>query len=175
MDDIESQAEAKAESQTEPQAPNTPVDSTEEAIVPPAFGADAAPRGLANLVRIVSLVIGDAVVFVVFAFIGMKSHSENVTPSSLFIVAAPFALAWFVVSPFIGGYKREMDANPRVTLRSTAQAWLASWPLALIIRGLIDNQWPPLTFALITLVTNMILLLGWRGSYAWLKRNRKHR
>jgi hypothetical protein len=170
MDDIESQAEPQAE----PQAPDIPVDATQET-VQPAFDTEVAPRGLANLVRIVSLVIGDAVVFVVFAFIGMKSHSENVTPSSLFIVAAPFALAWFVVSPFIGAYNRELHANPRVTLRRTAQSWLASWPLALIVRGLIDNQWPPLIFALITLVTNMILLLGWRSSYAWLRRNRKHR
>lgn len=170
MDDIESQEEPQAE----PQIPGTSIDATKE-IVQPAFDAEVAPRGLSNLVRIVSLVIGDAIVFVVFAFIGMKSHSENVTASSLFVVAAPFALAWFVVSPFIGAYKRELDANPTVTLRRTAQAWLASWPLALIIRGLIDNQWPPLIFALITLVTNMILLLGWRGSYAWLRRKRKHR
>ncbi len=167
MDDIESQAE--------PQTSDILADSTKKEIVPPAFDAEVGPRGVANLVRIVSLVIGDAVVFVVFAFIGMKSHGEHVTASSLFIVAAPFALAWFVVSPFIGAYKGELDANPRVTMQRTAQSWLASWPLALIIRGLIDNQWPPLTFALITLVTNMILLLGWRGSYAWLRRRRKHR
>ncbi len=143
---------------------------------PPAESqTEIAQRSTGNVARIVNLVVGDILVFLIFAFIGMKSHGEDVTVPSLLATAAPFAGAWFVISPFVGAYRRQLDANPGMMVRRTVLAWIASWPLALIIRGLIEGHVPPISFALITLFTNMLLLLLWRWSYALTKRNRLHR
>ncbi len=143
---------------------------------PPAESrTEIAQRSTGNVARIVNLVVGDILVFLIFAFIGMKSHGEDVTVPSLLATAAPFAGAWFVISPFIGAYKRKLDDNPGLMVRWTVLAWIASWPLALIIRGLIEGHVPPISFALITLFTNMLLLLLWRWPYALTKRNRLHR
>ena len=143
---------------------------------PPAESqTEIAQRSTGNVARIVSLVVGDILVFLIFAFIGMKSHGEDVTVPSLLATAAPFAGAWFVISPFVGAYRRQLDANPGMMVRRTVLAWIASWPLALIIRGLIEGHVPPISFALITLFTNMLLLLLWRWPYALTKRNRLHR
>jgi Protein of unknown function (DUF3054) len=124
--------------------------------------------------RVALLAIGDAIVFIVFAVIGMRSHKEGLTVSSVLITAAPFAIGWFLVSPFIGAFRRNVTSQVgRMSVR-TALAWLAAWPVGLLLRGLIRQEVPPVTFALITLATNAIFLQIWRVPFAWVASRRKH-
>jgi hypothetical protein len=123
--------------------------------------------------RIAILVIGDIIVFLVFAAIGRRSHGEAAGLDSLLqiaLTAAPFAAGWFIVSPFVGAFREELANQPHKMAWRTLLSWVASWPLAMILRGaLVDHGVPPATFATITLVTNAILLLVWRVPYAWLR------
>jgi Protein of unknown function (DUF3054) len=139
---------------------------------------DTKPKTLSNAQRITLLVIGDALVFLIFAAIGRRSHGEAVGLDAILQIvqtAAPFAIAWFIVSPFLGAYRRQLESQPRRMALRTLLAWLVAWPLSMIFRGVfVDHAVPPWTFALITLVTNTILLLLWRWPLAlfnnWRKR-----
>src|SRR6266436_6102665 len=124
-----------------------------------------------NTRRIINLVIGDTLVFLIFAIIGRQSHGEPVGPTALLQIlrtAAPFALGWFLVAPFVGAYRRGLETQPRAMALRTTIAWILSWPVALFLRWLLSGftDFPPLSFALITLVFNLVVLLVWRWLYA---------
>src|SRR5436853_5650399 len=117
-----------------------------------------------DLRRVAALVAGDALAFLAFAAVGRASHSEAAGLDAILQVAgtaAPFALGWFVVAPLAGAFKAELAGNPRKMLRRTALAWLIAWPIGQALRALVRQSGIPLTFAIITLLTNMLLLLGW--------------
>ncbi len=124
--------------------------------------------------RTVLLVIGDAIVFLVFAFIGITSHKEAVDPVKVITTAEPFALGWFIVAPFVGAFSRKKTATPGKMTLYTVLAWLPSLVLGMTFRGItVDHQVPPLSFMIVTLVTNTLFLLIWRVPFAWLTRKKK--
>ena len=129
-------------------------------------------KGRANIGRIILLVIGDAIVFLIFAAVGRRSHGEAAGISSFLQVAgtaAPFALGWFIVAPLVGAYRRRQTAGVRKMAQRTALSWIAAWPVALLFRGIaVDRAVPPLPFMLISLVSNMVFLEVWRVLFAWL-------
>jgi hypothetical protein len=121
---------------------------------------------------------GDILAFLIFAAIGRASHSEAAGIDALAQIAetaAPFAIGWFVVAPLAGAFDGDIATRPRRMLGRTALAWLLAWPLGLLLRALIRQSGIPLSFAIITLLTNMLILLGWRGAVAWLTSRRKAR
>jgi hypothetical protein len=121
--------------------------------------------------RVALLAAGDALAFMVFSAIGRASHSEAAGLAALAQVAetaAPFAIGWFVVAPLAGAFRAEIVAQPRRMLTRTALGWLLAWPVGLLLRALIRQTSIPLSFAIVTLITNMLILLGWRGAFVWL-------
>jgi Protein of unknown function (DUF3054) len=119
--------------------------------------------------RIVFLVIGDSIVFLVFAFIGIMNHKEAVDPVKVILTAAPFALGWFLVAPYIGAFSRQKTNGPGKMALYTALAWLPSLVLGVTFRGIaVDHSVPPISFMLVALITNTIFLLIWRVPFAWL-------
>ena len=125
--------------------------------------------------RTAILVIGDIIVFLVFAAIGRRSHSESSNILGVALTALPFAAAWFIVSPFVGAFRRGLEVFPGKMALRTSLAWLAAWPIAMLLRGVfVDQAVPPWNFALITLVTNTILLLLWRVPFTLINSLRKH-
>ena len=129
-----------------------------------------APPETLNTRRIATLVVGDAIAFLVFAAIGRGSHGEAAGLAAIpqiALTAAPFAAAWFIVAPFAGAYRRELTAQPRKMVTCTVLAWILSWPVAMALRGIfVDHAVPPISFALITLIFNTFILLIWRWPYA---------
>lgn len=129
-------------------------------------------QGRANIGRIILLIIGDAIVFLIFAAVGRRSHGEAASISSFLQVAgtaAPFALGWFIIAPFIGAYRRRQTTGIGNMAQRTALSWLAAWPVAILFRGIaVDRAVPPWTFILISLISNMVFLEAWRVLFAWL-------
>ncbi len=129
-----------------------------------------APPETSNTRRIATLVVGDALTFLIFAAIGRSSHGEATGLAAIpqiALTAAPFAAAWFIVAPFAGAYRRELTAQPRKMAIRTVLAWLLSWPVAMALRGIfVDHAVPPISFALITLIFNTFILLIWRWPFA---------
>lgn len=132
-----------------------------------ATASGAEKQGLPALPRLLLFIVGDALIFLLFAAIGRRSHSETDTLVQTALTALPFAAGWFIVSPFIGAFRRNMDVQPRTMALRTALAWLASWPVGLLFRGIVEQKVPPLSFAIVTLISNMILLEAWRVTCAW--------
>lgn len=127
-----------------------------------------------NTQRTILLIIGDTIVFLVFAFIGISSHKEAVDPVKVVTTAAPFALGWFIVAPFIGAFSRKKTAEPAKMALYTILAWLPSLVLGMTFRGIaVDHKVPPLSFVIITLISNTIFLSIWRIPFAWLTSKRK--
>ncbi|HLG77328.1 MAG TPA: DUF3054 domain-containing protein [Ktedonobacteraceae bacterium] len=115
--------------------------------------------------RVANLALGDILAFLVFALIGSNSHKEAVTAGHVVWVAVPFVVAWFLVAPFLGAYRRNLDV--RAMAVRTGISWLAAWPVSMLLRGLlVDHQVPPLTFMVIALIANFIILCIWRIPYA---------
>jgi hypothetical protein len=116
--------------------------------------------------RVTVLALGDTLVFLIFAWIGRSSHREPVGAVALPAVAgtaAPFLVAWFLVAPFMGAYRPAPGTSRRTMLGRTALTWMIAGPLGLVLRAAILRRGIPLSFALITLLTNLTLLLAWRG------------
>lgn len=85
--------------------------------------------------------------------------------------AAPFLLAWFVVSPRLGVFRAGWRRQGFPALRQVALAWLAAWPIALLLRAALQRRGIPLSFDLVALLANGVFLLAWRGLYlAWASR-----
>ncbi len=135
----------------------------------------ARPSLLSKAALPAGLVLGDACSFLLFAAVGRASHNEAAGLNAFLLVAqtaAPFALGWFVVAPFFGVYRRATTSNVRSMLLRTALAWLCAWPVGLLLRGLLKSEVPPISFAMVTLIANMLFLGGWRGVFAWITQRR---
>ena len=126
-----------------------------------------------NVWHIINLAVGDVLVFLIFALIGRQNHGtgkavgvlDNI--AEIVVIAAPFLIGWFLVAPFFGLYRRGLELQPRKMIQRTILAWVIAWPVGLALRGIfVDHGIPPLTFAIVTLLFNGILLLVWRGPMA---------
>ena len=123
--------------------------------------------------RVITLAIGDAIVFLVFASIGQNSHGEPLSIPSIIFVALPFALGWFLVAPFAGAFREDIVSNPRRMANRTIQAWFLSWPVAMALRWLLVDRTRNtslisfITFAFVALVIMIVILLLWRWPFAF--------
>jgi hypothetical protein len=126
-------------------------------------------NGKVNIGRIVLLVIGDAIVFLIFAAVGRRNHGEAASFLQVVGTATPFALGWFIIAPLVGAYRRRQTTGVRKMAQWTALSWLAVWPATMLFRGVaVDRAIPPWTFMLISLISNMLFLEVWRVLFAWL-------
>ncbi len=129
-------------------------------------------RELSPRARLISLVVGDALCFLIFASVGTNQHGEGISLLYSVWVALPFLAAWFAVSPLLGAFRAELATSPRRMLARTALAWLATWPVAMAFRWLqIDRvKGTPLgaflSFAVVALLFNLALLAIWRWPFA---------
>ena len=119
---------------------------------------------------VIMLVIGDLICFLIFAALGRNTHGEAsglAAITQIIITALPFAAGWFLVSPFLGAFRHKILTQPRAMVMRTALAWLLAWPFAMLLRGIfVDHGIPPLSFAIVVLLFNMLLLLIWRWPFA---------
>lgn len=124
--------------------------------------------------RITSLVVGDALCFVIFTSLGADQHNEGFNLLYNLWIALPFLAGWFLVSPFIGAFRADIAFKPTKMVIRTLFAWLVTWPVAMGLRWLLVDrtQVPPtafssfLSFAIVALAFNTGLLLLWRWPFA---------
>jgi hypothetical protein len=140
-------------------------------LAPPPIADDPElPTTRRSVGWIAALVAGDIVSFLVFAAVGRRSHSEASGPAAIGQIAStalPFALGWFLVSPWLGAFRRTLITSPRRMLARTELSWLAAWPVALLLRwALSEDHQIPISFAAVVLVSNALFLGAWRGLFA---------
>ena len=135
--------------------------------------APSAPSGglRSDYGRIAALVAGDLIAFVAFATLGRDTHHEATGFDAIgqtLWTALPFALGWFLVAPWLGAFRRAGAERPLQMLQRAEIAWLASWPVTLLLRWAFtsDHHIPPLSFAIVALLANAVILGGWRTAFA---------
>src|ERR1700720_3151667 len=82
---------------------------------------------------VISLVIGDVMVFLIFVIIGDSSHGQLSGLASIphiLLVALPFIAGWFIVAPFMGMFRRDIFTQPRAMAIRTIWAWIPAWVIA---------------------------------------------
>jgi hypothetical protein len=100
--------------------------------------------------------LADVALLVAFAAVGRSAHAEGGTVRGTLAVAWPFAVAWLVVAlP-----SRTLE---RLAPRRAALAWLAAWPLALLLRAL-SGRGDAIGFAIVLLILPLVALTGWRAA-----------
>ena len=144
--------------------------TTEETNVPVTENKDKPAREIPYKRAVVFLIIGDILCFLIFVALGRSSHREasgfGAIPQ-IIVTALPFLAGWFLISPFVGAFRHKIIAQPKAMVIRTALAWLLAWPVAMLLRGIfVDHGVPPLSFAIIVLVFNTILLMIWRWPFA---------
>ncbi|GCE14370.1 DUF3054 domain-containing protein [Tengunoibacter tsumagoiensis] len=141
----------------------------------PEGSATRSGQRLPEWARIANLAVGDVLSFLIFTVIGINSHhEEGVTFQHVVVTVLPFLIGWFVVSPFLGLFRREVTEKRSTMAIRTLSGWVLAWPICLALRIFFFTperlQW---TFALIALLTNLIFLLLWRVPYAWSKERKR--
>lgn len=105
--------------------------------------------------RLASLLI-DAVLVIVFAVIGMSSHSEALSLSGIWRTAWPFlagaAIGWLIIA---------LTRRAGWGLPAGIVIWLCTVVLGLAFRHL-SNQGLSMPFPMIAAVVLAVFLLGWR-------------
>jgi hypothetical protein len=135
------------------------------------------PESNQGVRRLWTLVLGDVIVFLVFSFIGRRSHGEETglqAAGQVIWTALPFLLAWFIIAPFLGAFRREALSDPKKMARKTLQAWVCAWPLGLFLHFLFKQEMPSLSslisFGLVSLISNSIFLSLWRLPFAFINK-----
>ncbi len=127
------------------------------------------------------LLLGDSISFIVFAMIGRSSHGRVTELEALLEIVPPFLVVWLLVAPLLGAFRlhrkpaasehAEQAASSgllRAFLWRTVLAWVIACPLGLGLRALYLQRSIPLTFAIVTFLSNLVLLVGWRALFGWL-------
>ena len=120
--------------------------------------------------RLATLIGGDAISFVVFAAVGRHSHHEAAGLAAIGLTvatAAPFAAGWYLVAPWLGAFRRSATNGVRAMLKRTELAWLAAWPVAVLLRWALDPHHEMyVSFAIVILLANAVFLGVWRSLFA---------
>jgi hypothetical protein len=126
---------------------------------------------------VISLVIGDVMCFLIFVIIGDSSHGKLNGLASIpqiVLVALPFIAGWFLVSPFMGLFRLDIFAQPKMMAMRTALAWIPAWVIAMFLLGIFQYRGvPPGAFMVVALLFNIAILEVWRWPFALNNASRK--
>ena len=105
------------------------------------------------------LVIGDVLALLVFTLIGLANHKDGITPANVLKIMGPLVIVGAIATTVFGAYRRP-------GLRTLIAAWLATVPVAILIRKALFHT--PATwgstgiFIAVALAFTLLFLLCWR-------------
>jgi hypothetical protein len=103
---------------------------------------------------------GDLVCFIAYALLGLRSHEDGITLGGVIRAAVPFQIGWLFVNLFLAKPGVGADA------RQVARLWVPAWALGLVLRTLLFDRTFAVTFAIVALLVNGVLLMIWRSFWA---------
>lgn len=112
------------------------------------------------------LYLGDMLAIFTFAAVGRGNHGENLGIWPIIETAAPFFIAWTILSSFLGAYTRNATSKQGLqAVLGIIPAWMVSIPSALVIRGYIKDYIPPTPFIIASMIATFVLISLWRCLY----------
>jgi Protein of unknown function (DUF3054) len=116
-----------------------------------------------------SAVVADALCVIVFCAIGRRSHAEGVTVSGVAQTAWPFLVGgaggWLASR----GWRRPLAIGP-----TGITVWVCTIATGMLLRKVI-SEGVAVTFVAVASVVTAVLLLGWRGAAALVRRSSNRR
>ena len=110
--------------------------------------------------RLPMAVITDAVLIVVFAAVGRRTHDEGSAIGQTLVIAAPFLIGYALAAAAL-----RLDRDPLSTRRAIP-VWLAGIAVGLALRGTVFDRGLAPAFVVVAFLTTGLLLLGWRSVVA---------
>ena len=117
------------------------------------------------------LYAGDTLSIAALTILGFATHGEadvSFVPRMLALYV-PLSIAWFLLSPALGLFQREIISNPKQLWRPALAALFAA-PLAAILRGFILNAPVIPIFAAVLAGTSALGMVLWRALYLFWNR-----
>ena len=116
------------------------------------------------ILRTAVVVAGDMAVFLAFVIFGKAEH-EIPLEQALLRTALPFGFVWVVGSPWLGAYRASTLYNPSMLACKIPLIWLLCGLVALVGRAVLTDASLILSFAVVSIVVQGVLLISWRGVY----------
>jgi hypothetical protein len=123
--------------------------------------------------RRVLLILGDILALAVITLIGFANHNELVLFPYYRMLASflPLVAGWFLIAPWLGLFKPEINSSPRQLWRPLLAMVLAA-PLAGFLRALMLNSLVIPLFVLLLGGSAALGMLVWRVLWWILTRNK---
>ena len=122
------------------------------------------------------LILGDILAIALLTIIGFATHDEAdlafLPRMAAFFL--PLCISWFLLSPSLGLFQREITSNPRQLWRPALAAFFAA-PLAAVLRGFILNAPIIPIFAAVLAGTSAFGMVFWRLIWYWIVRRNQDR
>jgi len=119
-----------------------------------------------------TLIGGDALVITLFVLVGLNNH-EGISLAGWARNAVPLTAAWLVIGGALGVYRTEIAGNLTSILPRTALGWPIAAIIGLVARYLVIGHGLALSFVIVTVLINLVLLLIWRTAYTLALRTRR--
>ena len=107
---------------------------------------------------------GDIAIFFAFVIFGKAEH-EITLGQALLRTALPFGFVWVVGSPWLGAYKASMLYNLGILAWKLPLIWLVCGLVALVVRAVLTDASLILSFAVVSIAVQGVLLISWRGVF----------
>ena len=114
-------------------------------------------------------VLGDLTVFAFFVFAGRAEHGI-VQEAAFWRTALPFVAVWFALSPWLGAFRTATLTSARASAWRIPLIWLLCGVIAVVLRVWLTDRTFQLTFALVAIGVQAVMLLGWRVALSLVSR-----
>jgi hypothetical protein len=121
---------------------------------------DGQRRGRQTLIAL----FADVVCVIVFCAIGRRSHAEGLTVAGIAQTAWPFLAGAGVGWLLIGGWRRPFTIIPVGLV-----VWVCTVAVGMVLRK-VTSAGVSTSFVVVASVSTAVLLLGWRGAAALIRR-----
>lgn len=125
------------------------------------------PRMFQPLILIAAL--GDLAVFALFVFAGRAEHGI-IQEAAFWRTALPFAAVWFALSPWLGAFRISTLTSVRASAWRIPLIWLLCGVIAVVLRVWLTDRTFQLTFALVAIGVQAVMLVGWRVAFSLVSR-----
>lgn len=119
-----------------------------------------------------TLIGGDFIVITLFVLLGLSSH-DGISLEGWVRNAVPLIAAWLVIGLALGVYRTEIAINLTAVLQRMAIAWPIAAIIGLVARYLVVGHGLELSFIIVTILTNLVMLLAWRTAYIFVFRSKR--
>ena len=109
--------------------------------------------------------LGDLAVFGAFVVVGGAEHGVGYGGAAL-RTALPFAAVWFVLGAWLGAFRVSTMTSVRVTAWKIPLIFLICGVIAVALRAWLFDRDFQLTFALVAVGAQVVMLLWWRAALA---------